>query len=324
MNTDILRSFVEVARQSSYTAAAKVLCVSQPTAYQHVKALERQLGVQLVRQFGKRVLLTPEGKVVMSQAIRVLDDVGQLFNSVLLDYHEMRSGQLDIMVGTTFGQAILPLGVGSFRVRYPGIAIRAPVSNNTDDIDESVLRLGYDGAFHSNSSPRSGLDKHPLFEDVLVAVVPPNHWLASAGRAVQPDDLTDEGIVTYARPYRMRQTIESWASTRNVAIPSSIELNSQGAMLTAVAAGAGVSVVSLLSAVPFIQAGMVVGIAMEPHLSRMTFFVHRSDSEVPLALTRLAECVSYSAAEMQLNGSRLVRNLDRDPAVVSRNGGKST
>ena len=308
---------MELARQGSYTKAAKALYLSQPTVYQHVRSLEQQLGTPLVRQVGKRALLTPEGKVVMDQAIRVLGEVNQLLNSVLLDHHELRSGQLDVVVGTTFGQAILPLALGAFRARYPGIAIRAPVFHNTDEIDEAVLRLGYDAAFHSGSSSRSGLEKHPVVNDVLVAVVAPGHRLASLDRGVQPEDLVDEGIITYARPFGLRQTIESWASGRGVTIPSTIELNSQVAMVTAVSAEAGVSVVSLLSALPFMRAGTVVAIGLEPHLSRTAFFVHRSGFEVPLALTRLAEYITQSAADTQASGIRLVRNANPGPAGAS-------
>lgn len=309
MNTDLLRSFVEVARQGSYTHAAKALYLSQPTVYQHVRSIEQVLGASLVTQVGKRVVLTPEGKVVMDQAVRVLGEVNQLLNSVLLDHHELRSGLLDVVVGTTFGQALLPLAIGEFRARYPGIAIRAPVFHEADQIDDAVLRFGYDGGYRSGSRPRAGLEIVPVVEDQLVAILHPEHRLARGhGRAITAADLSEEGIVTYARPFELRQTIDEWSAEQGCVLPSTIELNSQAAMVAAVASAGGVSIVSLLSAIAFMKAGLVTAVELSPPVSRPTFLVHRTGIDIPLALVRLTEMVSRAADRAQRDALKLVRS----------------
>lgn len=305
MNTDLLRSFVEVARQESYTKAAKLLYISQPAVYQHVHALEQLLGADLVRLVGKRVLLTFEGKVVLDQAIRVLAETSELLNSVLLNEHSLRSGQLDIVVGTTFGQAVLPLAVGDFRACYPGIFIRAAVLHSTDDIDDNVLRLGYDGGFHSSERARTGLDKDPLIDDTLIGIVPKDHPLANR-TSLSAADLAPYGMIWYAKPYELRRKIEAWASDQDTALPTSIELNSQTAMVTAVAAQAGVTIVSALSALPFIKAAEVRAIPLDPPLSRKWFFVHRTGATVPLALTRLTETLRAASMAAQTSITALV------------------
>lgn len=307
MNTDLLRSFVEVARQGSYTHAAKTLYLSQPTVYQHVRGLEQALGATLVTQIGKRVVLTAEGKVVMDQAIRVLSEVSQLLNSVLLDQHELRSGLIDVVVGTTFGQAILPLAIGEFRNRYPGISIRAPVFHEADQIDEAVLRFGYDAGYRSGSPPRAGLSTIPIIDDILVGIVPPRHPIVKNKRPLTASDISDQGVVTYARPFGLRQTIETWATSQGCILTISIELNSQAAMVAAVAAAGGVSVVSLLSAMPFMKAGLVTAVQLDPPISRPTFLIHRSGVELPLALVRLTEIVTMAASQTQADALQLVR-----------------
>lgn len=291
MNTDLLRSFVEVARNQSYTKAARTLYVSQPAVYQHVHTLEQILGATLVRQAGKRVVLTIEGKIVLEQAVKILTEVGELLNSVLLDEHASRSSQLEIAVGTTFGQTVLPRALRGFRDRYPRIAIRAAVLHNTDEIDELVLRLGYDGAFHSDERPRNGLEKDPLLTDTLMGIVPTSHPLATKS-SLSPIDIVPYGLIWYSKPYVLRRRIETWAAEQGVALPTAIELDSQTAMVTAVAAGAGVTIASELSALPFINSREVKPIPLAPPLRRQWFFVHRAAVPVPRALSRLVETLA--------------------------------
>lgn len=58
-----LQYFLEVARQQSFTKAAEVLFITQPTISKTVKSLEDELGVTLLDRYGKRVELTDAGHV---------------------------------------------------------------------------------------------------------------------------------------------------------------------------------------------------------------------------------------------------------------------
>lgn len=288
MNTDILRSFVEVARQGSYTKAARNLFLSQPTVYQHVRVVEQMLGADLVRQVGKRVVLTPEGKVAIDQAVRVLDEVTHLTSTVLLDHHELRKGQLDLIVGTSFGQSVFPLGLGHFRNRYPGISVRVDVQPNPDDIDDLLARFGYDGAFHGGDRSRTGIERELLVSDRLVLAVPLGHQLAGR-RFVTAHDIREFGIICYVKPFPLRLRIDEWATSQSVVIPTTLELNSQVAVATAVAAGAGIAVLDAVVLLPFVRAGMVQAVSLDPPTTRPWYFAHRSDVPVPLALEKLVE-----------------------------------
>jgi DNA-binding transcriptional LysR family regulator len=67
-----LRSFVAVAQRQSFTRAAEDLHIAQQAASQHVKALERALGVALLRRNSRRVDLTPAGAVLLNDSRRIL------------------------------------------------------------------------------------------------------------------------------------------------------------------------------------------------------------------------------------------------------------
>src|SRR6516225_3254028 len=67
-----LRTFAAVAERRSFTRAAEDLHVAQQAVSQQVKALERSLGVTLLRRTPRRVELTAEGAVFLPDCRRVL------------------------------------------------------------------------------------------------------------------------------------------------------------------------------------------------------------------------------------------------------------
>jgi DNA-binding transcriptional LysR family regulator len=67
-----LRTFAAVAERRSFTHAADDLHIAQQAVSQQVKALERSLGVTLLRRTSRRVELTAEGAVFLADCRRVL------------------------------------------------------------------------------------------------------------------------------------------------------------------------------------------------------------------------------------------------------------
>jgi DNA-binding transcriptional LysR family regulator len=67
-----LRTFVAVAKRRSFTRAAIDLHIAQQAVSQQIRALERGLGVTLLRRTPRNVELTPEGCVFLADCRRVL------------------------------------------------------------------------------------------------------------------------------------------------------------------------------------------------------------------------------------------------------------
>ena len=68
-----LRVFITVAKEGSFTKAASVLNISQPAVSQHISELEKNTGVKLFERLHGEIRLTPQGRVFMTYADRVLD-----------------------------------------------------------------------------------------------------------------------------------------------------------------------------------------------------------------------------------------------------------
>ena len=77
-----LRCFVAVAERASFTAAAQDLHVAQQAVSQQIKALERTVGVTLLRRTSRSVQLTPEGVVFLADARRLLASADRAVNRV--------------------------------------------------------------------------------------------------------------------------------------------------------------------------------------------------------------------------------------------------
>ena len=69
-----MRTFYAVAREGSFTAAAKVLRVSQPTLTSQVRDLETTYGVKLFRRHGRGVEMTETGRTLLSIAHRIISN----------------------------------------------------------------------------------------------------------------------------------------------------------------------------------------------------------------------------------------------------------
>ena len=67
-----IRTFAAVAQRRSFTRAADDLHIAQQAVSQQIKALERSLGVTLLRRTPRHVELTAEGKVFLADCRRVL------------------------------------------------------------------------------------------------------------------------------------------------------------------------------------------------------------------------------------------------------------
>src|SRR2546430_16695589 len=75
LETKQLRIFKTVVEVGGFTRAGQRLNLSQPAISQHVRALEKELGVPLLLRVGKATRLTPAGGVVLQCATQGLDKV---------------------------------------------------------------------------------------------------------------------------------------------------------------------------------------------------------------------------------------------------------
>ncbi len=96
MDMNLLRNFVEIAREGSMTGAAEALHISQPTLSVQMKNLEKEFGKQLFRKQGRNIILTEEGFLLRKRAEDILDIMDKTYAEFqemdLLDGGDVRIG----------------------------------------------------------------------------------------------------------------------------------------------------------------------------------------------------------------------------------------
>ncbi len=75
MNTDFLASFVAVVDLGSFASAARQLLLTPAAVAQRVKALEAELGTDLLARAGRNVLPTAAGFAILEKARRFSVDI---------------------------------------------------------------------------------------------------------------------------------------------------------------------------------------------------------------------------------------------------------
>lgn len=125
------RIFNVVSRNQSFSKAAAELYMTQPAVSQTISKLEKELETLLFNRTPKGVTLTNEGKLLheyVNSALGILD-AGE---EKILEFKNLRTGQLRIGVGDTISRYFLLPYLEAFHVKYPGIKLKVLNGTTTE------------------------------------------------------------------------------------------------------------------------------------------------------------------------------------------------
>ena len=178
-------TFCEVARQRSFSAAAAALSLTQPAVSQQIRGLETQLGEQLIVRRRGIFELTETGELLFEHA-ELLAEQLQLAETQLQETVATASSNLRLGAFPSALARLVPNAMQ--RVRSSGLELELTVTEgDADDLARQVrtgelhVALCFDSAA---DQPRehAGTRRHDLFDEPMVAVLPPSHRLASRSR----------------------------------------------------------------------------------------------------------------------------------------------
>src|SRR6266581_9713114 len=118
-----LRYFIAVAEEGNITRAAERLGMQQPPLSQRIKAIERELDVQLLRRKGRGVELTDAGRAFLDNARATLAQLDHTFEATR---RTARGEQGRICVGITPSSPFhpfVPRVIRAFREAYPLVSL---------------------------------------------------------------------------------------------------------------------------------------------------------------------------------------------------------
>lgn len=196
-----LTYFIEVAKQQSFTKAAKVLHVSQPSISKMVRNLESELGVTLIDRSARQIKLTDAGHALYERGLKIIDSLKNVASD-LDDLTSGRKGNIRIgippMVETSFFATV----IGEFKKKYPNIVIELiEVGSKAveDMVDAGSVDIGVVMLPVKNASDFS---MFVFIKDPIWLIVHPEHRLA--GREfVNITDLREEPIVMFRKDFAL-------------------------------------------------------------------------------------------------------------------------
>ena len=240
-----LRSFREVVRARSFTAAAKRLFLTQPGVSQQVKALETEVGERLLVRTGKDVRPTPAGEVLLEAAERALSLLDDAVRRVR-EARESGQGTVVVACGDTVALYLLPPVLEEFRARFPkaDVSVR---NHGTREILDLVLAGDADlGVATEPDEIDPALESAPLLEEDLVLALPLSHRLAASG-ATALADLEGESAVLLARTAVTRARIDAGLAAAKVRLVPVMESGNLEVVKAYVARGFGLSILPAMA-----------------------------------------------------------------------------
>jgi DNA-binding transcriptional LysR family regulator len=273
MNTKSLLIFVEVVNTGSFSTAARNLGLTQPAVSAQIRTLEKEFGNTLIDRSTGRSRPTEAGRSFLAYALEILDMEEKLRREMEGRRSEV-SGPITICASTIPGEYIMPHILARYRERHPLADPRLDISDSSrvlERVRAGEVDLGCVGFREEDDRLRYGL----LCEDRLVFIAPPDHPL-SRRRGLKPADLEGEPLL-----YR-----EEGSGTRIHMLKilaglgldkgpgDAMVLGSTMAVIQAVVAGEGISVVSLWAASAYIKQELVSVLKLKtPGLRREFYYV---------------------------------------------------
>jgi DNA-binding transcriptional LysR family regulator len=123
MLLDRIELFVTVAKHQSVAKTARGMHVSPSSVSQRLKSLERDFGVKLYKRTKEGIELTKEGRILLSTAGEVLNQIDTLRRT--LNPNLERVVQQRLVVGATYNPSVkyLPVAIASFQKARPDATV---------------------------------------------------------------------------------------------------------------------------------------------------------------------------------------------------------
>jgi DNA-binding transcriptional LysR family regulator len=177
-----LRLLVELSRRGTLAAVAEALSYSPSSVSQQLSLLEREAGVPLLVQVGRRVQLTPQALVLVEHGKAVLDRLEEAEAEVARSLTSV-AGTVRIAVFQSAAHAVMPQALTLLADAHPGLRVEVTEREPEAGLFEVAARdfdLVVAEQYPGHARPRHPeLDRVPLASDAIRLALPPQ---AAGGR----------------------------------------------------------------------------------------------------------------------------------------------
>jgi DNA-binding transcriptional LysR family regulator len=289
-----LQIFRVVAESGSTAAAAATIALSQSATSAAINELERVLELQLFDRIGKRLQLNDNGRMLLPQALSLLDGAGWIERWAL--DRESHIGTLRIGASTTIGNYLLPAVLAGFRAMLPESArenwqVQVAIAN-TSVIAAGVAAFELDLGLIEGPCHEPDLTVQPWLEDELVVVAAADDPIVPQGRKrkISLEELAQATWLLREEGSGTREIINQLLIPHLHRLRPGIQFGNPEAIKRAAASGLGISCLSRFVVDDLLKTGVLVAPATElPKLTRHFYLVMHEQKKRTRGLDMLIE-----------------------------------
>ena len=205
-----LRTFQEAAKCGNFSDAAKRLHLTQSAVSHQIKALEQVMGVKLYERHRRGIVLTEQGKDVLSHVNRIMarvQDLEECLNALRGGF----VGNISISAHRGIIQYKLPQVVKLFRKSYPSMGLVLSKEVSDEEINSQVLSGTVDFGVATSLSDHGDLRFREFLSYDLYLCVQSDHpyaRLTEDDQKLTLDEVAAEPLLLYESGTAIRTHIE--------------------------------------------------------------------------------------------------------------------
>ena len=263
-----LQVFATVAKLLSFTKAAEVLHMTQPAVTFQVRQMEEQLNTRLFDRTHNRITLTETGSTVKVYADRILELYKEMESEIRTQISDMQS-LLIIGASTTIGEYFLPKIIGDFQKQFPDVVVRLIVTNTNgviDLIEENEIDIGIVEGPVTNKT----LITKPIWDDELVLACAIGHNLSNH-KTINIAEILNYPYISREEGSGTREVINEHLKQFGFDMEQLniiMEFGSPESIKNVVAAGLGITIISVATMEKELALGTLRAIPLENPIHR--------------------------------------------------------
>jgi DNA-binding transcriptional LysR family regulator len=302
MDFDQLETFLEVAKNASFSRAAEKRFRTQPAISSQIRSIEEEVGAKLFDRSGGKVSLTASGKAFLAY----VEDTLNARKAMLVALGEMeRIPRGEITVGANEGTClhILPEVFADFKKQYPDVSVNIKRADYAK-ILESVIDNSVDFGVISLPVTDPRLTVVLIHRDELVIISPPKHPLGKLKSATVAE-VTEYPLVV-PKVGHTRDAIEELFYERKLKPHYAMELDSSELLKRFVAADVGVGFIPRSNVVEDVRANALAAISIaDAQVRRDLALVFRKDKALSrAALAFIDIAVKHKSTDEVVSGAK--------------------
>ena len=290
---ELMETFVRIVDAGSLSAAAAQLGPTQPTVSRRLQALERSLGVRLLRRSTHSMTLTEDGQRCLERARELLAS-WHAFEADLRGAGDEPEGTLRVIAPHAFGQQQLVTPLAEYLARYPKVNVEWLLHDRRPDfVTEGIDCAIQVGAVDDQAVVAIRIAEVPRIvvgAPSLVATLPPRQSLDDLARlpwlAMRPYYRTEVALTS----------LEGGGDARFPIVPR-MSTDSLYALRTAALMGVGAAIASAWLVADDIAQGRLLHLAPQWRAAPLpVWLVYPQARFYPARLRRFLDVIRTHAA----------------------------